>query len=119
MRSPCFSAGIPVLVVPCDGVGQLRTNLHAYARIDRGGQNHVLCSSDKAAARDSIGHWAGRATRFGTDGAPPTLRFRLLLLPPRHRRDPHPQRVELDEAAGVGLVVGAAVFVEGGDVLVE
>ena len=33
--------------------------------------------------------------------------------------DAHAQRIELDEAAGVGLVVGAAVFVEGGDVRVE
>src|SRR5471032_2969262 len=33
--------------------------------------------------------------------------------------DAHAQRVQLDEAAGVGLVVGAAVFVEGGDGHVE
>ena len=39
--------------------------------------------------------------------------------PPTPRRDAHSQRVELDEAGGVGLVVGAAVFLEGGDGRVE
>src|SRR6266545_710084 len=35
------------------------------------------------------------------------------------RRDAHSQRVELDEAGGVGLIVSAAVFLESGDGRVE
>lgn len=35
------------------------------------------------------------------------------------RCDTHAQRIQLDKAAGVGLVVGAAVFVEGRDIHVE
>src|ERR1043165_46662 len=34
-------------------------------------------------------------------------------------RDPHPQRVQPDEARGVGLIVGAFVVLEGGDRRVE
>src|SRR5260370_7070319 len=40
-------------------------------------------------------------------------------LPPPLRRDAHSQRVELDEAGGVGLIVCAAVFLESGDARVE
>src|SRR6266568_4219768 len=40
-------------------------------------------------------------------------------LPPPLRRDAHSQRVELDEAGGVGLIVCAAVFLESGDGGVE
>ena len=41
------------------------------------------------------------------------------LLRPLRGEGPQPEGVELDEALGVGLVVGAAVVLEGGDVLVE
>ena len=35
------------------------------------------------------------------------------------RGDAHAQRIELDEAASVGLIVGAAVFLEGRDIGIE
>jgi hypothetical protein len=43
----------------------------------------------------------------------------LAALQARVGGDAHAQRIQLDEAAGVGLVVGAAVFVEGGDVHIK
>src|SRR2546428_6584866 len=52
-------------------------------------------------------------------GPAPDERRESSALPPPLGRDAHSQRVELDEAGGVGLVVSAAVFLEGGDGRVE
>src|SRR6266581_4724417 len=52
-------------------------------------------------------------------GPAPDERRESSALPPPLRRDAHSQRVELDEAGGVGLIVGAAVFLEGGDGRIE
>jgi len=52
-------------------------------------------------------------------GATPLVGGLLAALLACVRRDAHAQCVQLDEAARVGLVVGAAVLVEGGDGLVE
>src|SRR5207302_2645475 len=61
--------------------------------------------SEPAAAGESTRRAGGKSAPF-----PP--------LPPL-RGDAHPQRVQADESGGVGLVVGAAVVLEGRDPRIE
>src|SRR5471030_2637532 len=78
------------------------------------GQDFALECAQEAKKPPEGGLYRLEARRPGLDG--------LLLLAAFFARDggdAHAQGVQLDEAASVGLVVGAAVFVEGGDVHAE
>lgn len=92
------------------------------------GVQHIVCELSQV----DIGSRDVRAQHGYRDSA---KRFHLVtgsvvcagagnrILPPARLRqiprDPHAQRVQFDEAAGIGLVAGAAAVAEGGDFHVE